>query len=106
MARNFRITEKVTLHVRAEFQNVLNRTHLVTNAATPGNYTQHQWIRFRPDPHQWSIHWWVRHLYQHGEYRDHWDRWFAHSYSDWSYYFLVVGLDPGDARVLRVDTYI
>ena len=34
---DLRIKEKITLHIRAEFQNVLNRTRLLTNAATPGN---------------------------------------------------------------------
>ncbi|MEO8100323.1 MAG: TonB-dependent receptor [Acidobacteriota bacterium] len=37
LSRNFRIKERVTLHIRAEFQNVMNRTRLLTNAATPGN---------------------------------------------------------------------
>ena len=37
ISRNFRIKEKVTIHIRAEFQNVMNRTRLQTNAATPGN---------------------------------------------------------------------
>ena len=37
LSRNFRIKEKVTIHIRAEFQNILNRTRLLTNAATPGN---------------------------------------------------------------------
>jgi len=37
ISRNFRIKEGITLHIRAEFQNVMNRTRLLTNAATPGN---------------------------------------------------------------------
>ncbi|MEP6962410.1 MAG: hypothetical protein ABI995_10035, partial [Acidobacteriota bacterium] len=37
ISRNFKIKERVTLHIRAEFQNVMNRTRLLTNAATPGN---------------------------------------------------------------------
>ncbi|MEO8099892.1 MAG: TonB-dependent receptor [Acidobacteriota bacterium] len=37
ISRNFRIKEKVVIHIRAEFQNVMNRTRLLTNAATPGN---------------------------------------------------------------------
>ena len=37
LSRNFRISEKVVLHIRAEFANVTNRTRLQTNAATPLN---------------------------------------------------------------------
>jgi hypothetical protein len=37
ISRNFRIKEGIVLHIRAEFQNVMNRTRLLTNAATPAN---------------------------------------------------------------------
>jgi hypothetical protein len=37
VSRNFRIKERVTLHIRAEFQNALNRTRLTISAASAGN---------------------------------------------------------------------
>ncbi len=39
VSRNFRIKEGVVLHIRAEFQNVFNRTRLTITAASAGNAT-------------------------------------------------------------------